>query len=77
VTDTDTRQIVDALHDLTRVTIALHGSFASKAEAIRKLHELSIPASRIASILALDLNDVTSVIARAKKAKNKGGNGHD
>jgi hypothetical protein len=65
-------EVVAAIQDLTRVTIALHGSFGSKAEAIRRLHELSIPSGRIAAILAIPQGDVTSAIAKAKK-KTKGG----
>lgn len=59
--------IVAAIQDLTRVTIALHGGFGSKAEAIRRLHELSIPSGRIAAILAIPQGDVSSAISKAKK----------
>jgi hypothetical protein len=59
--------IVAAINDLTRVTIALHGGFGSKAEAIRRLHDLAIPSGRIAAVLAMEQRDVTSVIAKAKK----------
>jgi hypothetical protein len=62
-------EVVAAINDLTRVTIALHGGFGSKAEAIRRLHELSIPSGRIASILAIPQGDVSSAIAKAKKRK--------
>jgi hypothetical protein len=65
----DTRGIIDAINYLTRVTLALHGSFTSKSEAIRRLHELAIPSSRIAAILAIPGNDVRSAIAKAKKGK--------
>lgn len=64
--------IVAAVQDLTRVTIALHGGFGSKAEAIRRMYDLSIPSGRIAAILAIPQGDVSSVIAKAKK-KTKGG----
>jgi hypothetical protein len=64
-------EVVAAINDLTRVTIALHGGFGSKAEAVRRLHELSIPSGRIAAILAIPQGDVTSAIAKAKK-KQKG-----
>lgn len=63
----ETRAVVDAIQDLTRVTVALHGAFASKSEAIRKLSELSIPAARIAAILAMPVTDVHSALAKAKK----------
>ncbi len=60
-------EIVDAINDLTRVTIALHGGFESKSHAVRRLHEFSIPAPRIAAILAMTPNDVHSAIAKAKR----------
>ncbi len=59
--------VVEAIHDLTRVTIALSGKFETRAEAVRRLNELSIPQTRIAAILAIQLKDVTSVLAKAKK----------
>ena len=65
----DTRTIVDAINDLTRVTLALHGEFGSRSEAVRRLNELAIPSSRIAAILAMPANDVRSAIAKAKKGK--------
>lgn len=58
-----------AIYDLARVVVAIGGKFESKAEAVRRLHEFSIPPSRIATILAMKANDVTSVIARDKKRK--------
>ena len=63
--------IVDAIQDLTRVTLALSDSFGSKAETIRRLNELSIPPSRIAAILQMNLKDVTSTLLKAKKRKTK------
>jgi len=63
--------IVDAINDLTRVTVALHGKFASKSEAVRRLTELSIPPSRIAAILAMPVGDVSSAIAKAKRTTTK------
>lgn len=66
-------ELVDAINDLTRVMIALNGGFASKAEAIRRLHDLSIPSRRIAAILAVDQNDVTSAIAKSKKSAKASG----
>jgi DNA-directed RNA polymerase specialized sigma24 family protein len=60
-------EVVDAINDLTRVTIALNGNFASQAEAVRKLSELAIPSGRIAAILAMSQNDVASIISKAKK----------
>lgn len=63
--------IVEAITDLTRVMIALHGDFKSKSEAIRALDALSIPATRIAAILAMKPSDVTSALAKAKKREDK------
>jgi len=60
-------QIVNAINDLTRVTVALNGGFNTQSEAVRKLHSLSIPAGRIAAILAMKPNDVSSIIAKSKK----------
>lgn len=65
--------VVEAINDLTRVTIALSGSFSSKSDAIRRLAELSIPPSRIATILAVKINDVTSVLSKAKKTSRPDG----
>lgn len=59
--------VVAAIQDLTRVTVAVHGNFATKSEAIRKLHELAIPAPRIAAILAMKTSDVSSALAKAKR----------
>jgi hypothetical protein len=66
-------EIVDAINDLTRVTIALNGGFSSKSEAIRQLHDLAIPSGRIASLLGMKQGDVASLIAKLKKAKPRGG----
>lgn len=63
--------VVDAVNDLTRVTLALHGGFGSKSEAIRKMSELSIPPARIAAILAMPTKDVSSVISQDKRRKAK------
>lgn len=59
--------IVDAITDLTRVTIALSGKFGTKSDAIRKLSDLAIPPARIAAILAMKITDVSSVLAKEKK----------
>jgi hypothetical protein len=61
------QQVVDAVNDLTRVTVAIQGNFGSRAEAVRKLHELSIPPARIANILAMPLNIVHSTLTKAKQ----------
>ncbi len=62
-------ELVEAILDLTRVTIALNGSFGTKAEAMRRLLELSIPPARVAVILAVPPGDVFSLIAKDKKKK--------
>ena len=65
-------EIVDAINDLTRVTIALQGGFESKSDAVRRLHDLSIPAARIAAILAMAPGDVHSAISKAKRTGKAG-----
>ena len=67
------KELVDAVNDLTRVTIAISGKFATKAEAIRALHVLAIPSGRIASILAMKPADVSSSIAKSKRRGAKNG----
>lgn len=59
--------VVEAIHDLTRVIIALDGKYATKSDAIRGLMELGIPSGRIAAILAMRQADVASVLAKDKK----------
>jgi hypothetical protein len=68
------QEIVDAVNDLTRVTIALNGKFTTKSEAIRALYSLAIPSGRIASILAMKQPDVASAIAKFKRKGAKNGN---
>jgi len=63
---------VEAINDLTRVTIALNGGFGTQSEAIRRLAELSIPPARIAAIMAIPQTNVYSVLAKEKKKKGKG-----
>jgi hypothetical protein len=66
-------EIVEAINDLTRVTIALSGAFATKADGIRRLHELGIPSGRIAALLGIKQNDVTATIAKSKKSGGASG----
>lgn len=66
-------ELVEAINDLTRVTIALNGGFTTKADGIRRLHELAIPSGRIASLLGVKQNDVTATIAKLKKARRDRG----
>jgi hypothetical protein len=64
-------RVVEAIHDLTRVVMALSGKIESTSDAVRKLTELSIPPSRIAAILAIPLKDVTTRTARDRKKEGK------
>jgi hypothetical protein len=64
--------LTEAVYDLARVVIATNGKFESKSEAVRKLNEFSIPPSRIATILAMKLNNVTSILAQDRKRSSKG-----
>jgi hypothetical protein len=66
-----TDQIVEAINDLTRVTIALNGGFGTKSEAVRRMAALSIPSGRIAAILAMSQPDVASILSKEKKKKSK------
>ncbi len=61
--------LVEAIRDLARLQLALNTEFASKSEIIRKLHDLSIPPSRIASFLGMKSKDVASALNKANKAK--------
>ena len=58
---------VDAINDLTRVTIALSGKFDTKSDAVRAMAKLSIPNNRIAAILAMPPPDVASILAKDRK----------
>lgn len=63
--------IVQAINDLTRVTLALHGGFGSKSEAVRRMSDLAIPPARIAAIMAMPTKDVSSILSQDKKRKAK------
>lgn len=63
-------ETVSAIRDLTRVVIAMSGKCPTKADAVRKLHELGIRPSNIAAIMSSELKDVTSQIAKDKKRKS-------
>ena len=63
----DIGDLHEAILDLTRVTLAVSGNVTSKNDAIRKLADLSIPPSRIALILALPVERVTSALSKARK----------
>lgn len=66
-------EVVEAIRDLTRIFLALHGEFASKSEIIRQLYDLSIPPARIARLLGMQGKDVTSAIYKMKKSIKKVG----
>jgi hypothetical protein len=74
-TSEETQAIVDAVMDLTRVTIALHGDFKTKSEAMRRLSALDIPAVRIAAILAVPPADVRSALAKERKRVSRSADG--
>jgi DNA-directed RNA polymerase specialized sigma24 family protein len=59
--------LIEAVRDLTRVTIALNGNFTSKSEAIRRLDVLGISSGRIATILNMKPGDVSSALSKARK----------
>lgn len=66
--------IVEAINNLTRVTISLSGKFETKSDAVREMAKLSIPNNQIAAILAMPATDVASILAKArKKEKNSKG----
>lgn len=67
--------VVDAILDLTRITLVTSGKFESKSEAVRKLAEMTVPPSRIAHILAMPLPHVTSALAKARKGQKSKTNG--
>lgn len=72
------QDVLDAILDLTRVTLVTSGKFGSKSEAVRMLADMAVPPSRIAQILAIPLRDVTSAISKARKAqKSKANTGTD
>jgi hypothetical protein len=62
-------EIVTAIYDLARITVAFQGNVDSRADAIRQLAALSIPPVRIARIMGVPLNQVTSALSKAKKTK--------
>jgi hypothetical protein len=67
--------VVDAINDLTRVTLALHPGYTSKADAVRRLSELGIPAGRIAGLLGMNSKDVSSLVTKLKKLPKRRSNG--
>lgn len=76
MTDNVNDEILAAIQDLTRVILATQGGFATKADAVRRLTELSIPPARIANLLSISSNAVYSTLTKAKK-KGPPGKGED
>jgi hypothetical protein len=77
MTKADFSDVVEAIQDLTRVMIAINGQFESKSESVRRLSDFAMPPSRIAIVLAMKPNDVTSVLAKAKKKQQQQGKPDD
>ena len=63
--------VVEAIRDLTRVTLAVHGDFPTRSHAIRSLNDMGIPGPRIALIMNMKSGDVASVIAKGQKKEKK------
>jgi DNA-directed RNA polymerase specialized sigma24 family protein len=73
--DKEFQQVVDAILDLTRITLATSERFESRADAIRQLSEMSVPPARLAAIFNIPTKDVTSVLSRARKKAKEQTNG--
>jgi hypothetical protein len=69
--------MVDAVLNLTRVTIALNSEELSRTELIRRFALMSIPPSKIAGILGMSTKDVTSVLSKQRKRRPQNGKGKD
>lgn len=67
----DTEVLVEAVQDLTRVLLATSASLGSKAQAVRRLAEFSIPPNRIALLLSMSQAHVGSVLSKARKQWRK------
>ena len=68
----DNSELLEAVRDLTRVMLALHGKFATTTEAVNKLLSLSIPQNRVADLLGLPGNYVRAVAAKTRKRTGSG-----
>ena len=64
----------EAMTDLARVVIAFSG-ITSKADAIRRMHLVSMPPARIAGLLSMPVNHVTSAINKLNKKSGENGRG--
>ena len=63
--------LIEAVNDLTRVTLAMHSNGESKMELIRRLHRTAMSPTRIASLLSMAPKDVTSITSKLRKANRK------
>lgn len=64
-------EIVQAIRELTRVTIALHGEFDSQAAAVRELNGVGISKRSIAAILDMETKNVSSILNQARKRASR------
>jgi hypothetical protein len=67
--------LLDAIQDQSRILIALHEDFQNTSAAAKRLVELGMPPSRVASLLGKPLSHITSALnkARKKSAPTTGG----
>jgi len=59
--------LIEAVNDLARVLIAFNFE-GSKADAARRLHLAGVKQARIATLLGMATNDVTSLVSKLRKA---------
>lgn len=59
--------VLDAVQDQSRIMIAFRKEFSNTTDASKRLAELGIPSSRIASLLGKPIGHVTSALAKARK----------
>ncbi len=59
--------VLDAVQDQSRIMIAFQKEFSNTTDASRRLADLGIPSSRIASLLGKPVGHVTSALAKARK----------
>lgn len=59
--------VLDAVQDQSRIMIAFRKEFSNTTDASRRLADLGIPPSRIASLLGKPVSHVTSALAKARK----------
>lgn len=63
--------IVEAIDDLIRITLAFQTENTTTAEAVRRLHLVGIKQSRIASLLGINLTSVTSITSRLRQSTKR------